>query len=41
MCGPVEQEEDESVYECTKANRKKLKVAKKRGEKQATTLLIL
>jgi len=32
-CGPVEQEEDGSVYECTKANLKKLKAAKKRGKK--------
>ena len=32
-CGPVEQEEDGSVYECTKANLKRLKAAKKKGKK--------
>jgi hypothetical protein len=29
----VEQEEDGSVYECTKANLKRLKAAKKKGKK--------
>ena len=32
MSGPVEQEEDGSVYECMKANQQKLKAAKEKGK---------